>query len=38
MSDALARERGTLGFALSGVLESQVQKLVALVKGAAPTT
>ena len=28
----LLHERGTLGFALSGVLESQVQKLVALVK------
>jgi alkylation response protein AidB-like acyl-CoA dehydrogenase len=28
----LLHERGTLGFALSGVLESQVQKLVALTK------
>ena len=30
----LLHERGTLGFALSGVLESQVQKLVALAKAA----
>ena len=28
----LLHERGTLGFALAGVLESQVQKLVALAK------
>ena len=28
----LLHERGTLGFALSGALEAQVQKLVALAK------